>query len=87
MLHTIIMLLPLFISVIGQNVDYGSGQYIITIPARSTNAYFTISITDDNLFEGNEEFYLNINKSLSLAEIIIGSPNRAVVKIFDNECK
>ena len=41
----------------------------------------------DILFEGDEEFYLTIDKSLSPIEIIFGYPNRAVVKIFDNECK
>ena len=66
-------------------MDYVSGQYNITIPAGSTNATFNISIIDDSLFEGDEEFYLIIDQSLSLSGITIGSPYRAVVKIFENE--
>ena len=68
-----------------QGVDYRSGQYNVTIPINSARATLNISIVDDNLFEGDEEFYLTIDKSLSFYEIIIGSPNRAIVKIFDNE--
>ena len=37
------------------------------------------------MFEGDEEFYLTIDQSLSLNEITIGSPYRAVVNIFENE--
>ena len=68
-------------------MDYVSGQYNITIPTGSTNATFNISIIDDNLFEGDEEFYLIIDQSLSLSGITIGSPYRAVVNLFDNESK
>ena len=77
----------LSIVLLGQDVDYGSGQHNITISAGNTNVSLNIVITDDNLFEGDEEFYLMINQSLSLSRIVIGSPNRAVVKIFDDECK
>ena len=75
------------VALLGQGVDHGSGQYNITIPAGNTKVPLNISIIDDNLFEGDEKFYLTIDKSLSPTEIIIGYPNRAVVRIFDDECK
>ena len=78
----------LFIFLLGNNVDYNSGQYNVKIPAGSTKVPFNILISDDNFFEGDEEFYLIINKQSSLPNgTIIGSPNRATVKVFDNECK
>ena len=72
---------------LGQGVDYGSGQYNVTIPAGSVNTSFDIPITDDNIFEQNEIFYLTIDQSSSLNGVIIGSPNEAVVNIFDNDRK
>ena len=72
---------------LGQDVDYSSGQYNVTIPIGSAIATFNISIIDDSLFEGDEEFYLIMDQSSSLSGITIGSPNRVVVKIFDNESK
>ena len=72
---------------LGLGIDYRSRQYNVTIPISSARATLNILIVDDILFEGDEEFYLTIDKSLSFNGIIIGSPNRAVVKIFDNEGK
>ena len=67
--------------------DYHSGQYNVTIPAGSNSASFNISITDDSVFEQNEDFHLIIDQSSSLSGVIIGDPSRAVVNIFDNDRK
>ena len=72
---------------VGQDVDYISGQYNVTIPAGSINASFDIPIIDDGIFEQNEDFYLTIDQLSSLSGVIIGSPDRAVVNIFDNDRK
>lgn len=37
--------------------------------------------------EGHKEFYLTIAQSSSLNGVIIGSLHRAVVELYDNECK
>ena len=71
----------------GQSVDYGSGEYNITIPAGSNNASFDIPIIDDGIFEQNEDFYLTIDQLSSLSGVIIGNPHRVVVNIFDNDRK
>jgi len=69
----------------GGGVDYSSGSYNVTIPAGQTSISFDVLINDDNLFEENKECLLTINQSSSLNGIIIGSPNVAVVNIFDND--
>ena len=79
------MLTALFI--FGEGVDYGSGQYNVTIPAGSVNASFDIAITDDGIFEQIEDFHLTIDQLSSLSGVIIGNPDRAVVNIFDNDRK
>ena len=57
------------------------------IPAGHNSLSFDISITDDSVFEGYEDFYLMMNQSSSLNDVIIGSQNRTLIKIIDNECK
>ena len=71
----------------GQDVDYNSGPYDVIIPAGHVISSFNISIIDDNIFERHEEFYLTIDQSSSLNGVIIGSPNRTVVKILENDGK
>ena len=68
-------------------MDYDSRQYNITIPAGSVNVSFDIPITDDGVFEHNEDFNVTIDKSSSLSGVIIGNPDTAVVNIFDNDSK
>ena len=52
-----------------------------------TSVSFDISITDDNLFEGNENFILTIDPSslLSVGSVVI--PSQAIVTIVDNDGK
>ena len=71
----------------GQKVDYNSGPYDITIPAGITISSFNISIIDDNIYEQHEEFYLTIDQSSLFNGIIVGSPNRTVMKILDDDRK
>ena len=68
-------------------MDYGSGFYNIKIPTGSANVTLNISIIDDLVLEGNEEFYLIIDQSSSFSGVIIGNPNKVVVKIIDDDCK
>ena len=61
-------------------VDYHSGPYNITFPAGITTIPFNVSIYNDTVLEGNEQFTLNIN-------IITNSSSRATVIITDDDSK
>ena len=65
--------------------DYNAGQYIVTIGAGNNSATFGISITDDNIREQIEIFYLTIDGS-SLPYSVT-SRDRATVTIMDNDSK
>ena len=67
-------------------MDYTSGPYTVTIPAGQTTATFNVPITDDMIFEGNENFMLTINQTL-LCSVTRGTPSKATVNIFDNDRK
>ena len=69
------------------DTDYSSGPYNVTIPAGYISSALSILVIDNNVLEGQKEFYLTINQSSSLNGVVISSPHRAVVEIIDNECK
>ena len=48
-----------------------------------TSASLYISITDDNLLEGNEDFYLMIDSSSLINGVSVGSVNQTTVTILD----
>ena len=54
----------------------------MTIPAGMTKASFDITINNDNIVEGNEDFTLIIITSSSL---LVGDTNKATVTIVDDE--
>ena len=62
--------------------DYNSGPYDVTIPAGMMKASFDITINNDNIVEGNEDFTLIIITSSSL---LVGDTNKATVTIVDDE--
>ena len=71
----------------GGDIDYGSGPYIVTIPARITSVLFDIPITNDNVLEQNENFNLTINASLLLSRVTVTNPHQAIVTIMDDDSK
>jgi len=74
-------------SVTGGGVDYNSGLYTIIIPAGQTFVPFNVSINDDNVFEGTEDFDLTIDPSSLPDGVTGGDPGSATVTIVDNEGK
>ena len=64
--------------------DYGPwGPYNITIPAGQTTFSFDVSIIDDDVLEGTEDFNLIIlAESLPNNNITLGDPNRSTVTII-----
>ena len=67
-------------------MDYTSGPYSVTFPARVTSVPFSISINDDNILEENENFTLTINLSLPTG-VMVGNPGQATMTIVDNDRK
>ena len=66
-------------------VDYDPGLYFIMIPAGLTNVSFNITISPDDIFEGDEVFLLTIDQ-VSLQTVIISNIS-AMVVITDDDCK
>ena len=55
--------------------DYGLGPYSVTFLAGITITSLSISIIDDDIFEGNENFMVMFNSSLLPSGIILGDDN------------
>jgi len=55
--------------------------------AGSTSISFNISITDNDIFEGNESFTLDINSVFLPDDVTIGDLGQATVIIFDDDGK
>ena len=68
-------------------MDYHSGPYHIIITSGITQAAFDISITDDNILEGNENFVVAIDGSSLPLGVVVGGNNQARVIIRDDESK
>ena len=66
-------------------MDYGSGRYVVTIPAAMTMVPFNISITDDNIYEGDENFMITIDPSTLPDDVSVGNPGEATVTIGDDD--
>ena len=68
-------------------MDYTSGPYTVTFAAGQTTATFDVPINDDNIYEGNEDFILNIDGASLPTGVTAGSPDEATVTIVDNDRK
>ena len=68
-------------------MDYGSGPYIVTIPAGVTSVPFDVPITDDDTLEVNENFTFTIDPSTLPTDVTVGSPDQATVTIVDDDRK
>ena len=52
-----------------------------------TEVALDVSIVDDNVLEGNENFDLSVNVSSLPSKVNIGDPDQATVTIVDNDGK
>ena len=68
-------------------VDYSPGPYSVTFPSGVTIASFDISITDDNIFEGNEDVKIEIVKASLSNRILVSDPDQATITIVDDDGK
>ena len=67
--------------------DYFSGPYSLTFPAGATNLSFYITVIDDSLTEGNEQFYVTIDPDSLPDDVMFGNLGAAVITIVDDDCK
>ena len=67
-------------------MDYDSGPYSVMITAGLTTASLNIAITNDDILENDENFYLFINTSL-LPSQVNADPDKATVTIRDDDGK
>ena len=68
----------------GGGTDYGSGPHDVIFPAGMTRVPINVSLTDDNMLEGNEHFILTIHPS---SHVIVDYPGQAIVNILDQSGK
>ena len=66
-------------------MDYTSGPYTVTFPAGVTMITFDVPITDDLIFEVDENFILILNGTSLASGITCEIPGQATVTIVDNE--
>ena len=71
---------------IGSN-DYYPGPYNVTFHAGETIVLFNITITDDDMVEGNETFTLSIDTNALPSGVISISPYNVTAIIMDDDCK
>ena len=86
-LSNIIYAVILFCDMAGGGVDYDSGPYNVTIPAKERGVFFSVFINDDKILEDNETFNLTINSSSLPDRVIVTNLNKATVIIEDNDGK
>lgn len=56
-------------------------------PAGNTSASFTVTISNDNVFEGLETFRLVISQTSEPSLVIATTPDQALVTITDDDRK
>lgn len=67
--------------------DFDSGPYDVTFMAQDTRVSFTVPISNDDMFEGNEDFTLTIDPSSLTSHVTTSDPDQATVTIIDDDCK
>jgi len=76
-----------FVLISGTDNDYSPGPYDLTIPSGDISVSFNISITDDNILETMEEFFLIVDPSSLPDGVTVGSEGNTTVVIVDNDRK
>ena len=69
----------------GEGEDYDSGPYRVKFNPGMTEVALDVSIVDDNVLEGNENFNLTVNISSLPSRVNVGDPGQATVTIVDDD--
>ena len=75
------------IIILTAGVDYSSGPYVVTFPAGVTRVSFVVAVTNDNVLEGDEKFYLIIDPSSLTTGVTVSDPTHTIVTIYDDDGK
>ena len=75
----------LHIHIIGE--DYEPGPYDVIIPAEMTSALFNITITNDDIYEGNETFNLVVNVFSLSSNFTVGEISQTMIIIMNDDGK
>ena len=67
------------------NDDYGPGDYLVVIPPGVIMVPFDIPVVDDNILEGNENFYIIIITGSLPNDVTRRNFGRARLTIIDDE--
>ena len=67
------------------DVDYMASTGAVTIPAGSTGATFTVSTTEDNLFEGDETFRVKMGSARRGSDNVPKGVTQVFTTIVDND--
>ena len=65
--------------------DYDFGPYTVTFPAGMTSAALSILITDDEIYESDEAFYLNIDRLSLPPNVAVGDISQVTVNILNDD--
>ena len=77
----------MYMSCITGDVDYEAGPFNFTITAGETFVPFNISIYNDNVFQGNKSFSLNIHSPSLSQRFSVQSDCILTVVIVDDDSK
>ena len=67
--------------------DYEPGPYDVIISAEMTSVLFNITITNDDVYEGNETFNLIVNVSSLSSNVTVGDISQATITIMNDDGK
>jgi len=67
--------------------DYEQGPYMVTFPTNITEAFYNISIMDDNILEIDEMIDIKIDSQSLPFDTFVGTSDQAIVVIEDNDRK
>ena len=67
------------------DADYNTGPYTVTFPAGINRTLLSVTISDDNTVEENENFILFIDRSSLPNNVAIGDRSQTTVTIVDDD--
>ena len=76
----------LMLPLIGTN-DYAPGPYTVNVSPNDNEVTFSVLINEDNVFEGNESFVLNITGTSKPDSVVVGTTAQTTVTILDDDCE
>ena len=70
-----------------EGIDFASGPYSVAIEKGQKCRYFSISILDNMVFEGEKKFEVSFQTSQLPIGVVPCTPSEVEITILDDECK